>query len=129
MQQDRVGAVEPDERERHRWVERPAIDVLTGDGPRLHGPVGTALGVGHEPGEAAFAEDPCRQVGDTAVGAPRAEERPAVPERLEEGRVADPRRIAEGDRELSLDPADGHGVISAAAATSSRSGTGARGRK
>ena len=104
--------------------------VLASDGPGLDGPLRAALGVGRQPGQAAFAEDPCGHVRDPAVGAPRAEERSAVTERLEEGGVAHARCVAERHGELALDPADGHGVIStAAAATSSRSGAGSRGRK
>src|SRR5439155_13504118 len=130
VQQDGVGAVEPDEREREGRIERRTVDVPTCDGPRLDGSLGTAFRVGNEPGEAAFAEDPCRQVRDAAIGAPRTEERSAVTERLEERRVAHPGRVAERHRELSFDPADGHGMYSAvAAATSSRRSVRSRGRK
>src|SRR5439155_17423596 len=53
VQQDGIGAVEPDEREREGWIQRRTVDVLTCDGPRLDRPLGTAVRVGNELGETA----------------------------------------------------------------------------
>ena len=103
VHQHRVGAVELDEADRHRLVQRLAVDADVADRERLERPARTALGVGRELREAPLAEDPRRQVRVRTRLAARPEQDAAIAERLEERGVAHAGRVVERDRHPAAD--------------------------
>src|SRR2546426_6275517 len=100
-----VRAVEPDQPDRHGLVERLAVDADATLRPGHELAARPALDARVQLGQAAFAEDPGREIRDAAVLAAGPEENAAVSQHLEELRVSDAWCVPEADRQLAANRA------------------------